>query len=222
MEQDLSDENIKELCRLYTSCSSERIQQTLDAVQYVIQNDIKGCLIEVGVWKGGMVMAMMYKLKQLDVLRHVLLYDTFSGMSEPSPRDVDLMGVSASNQFEAVKCFASLEEVKANLAKVNYPSEYIHFHVGDIRQITSVPEKIAVLRLDTDWYELVKFELQHFEPSVIPGGVIIIDDYGHWKGCAEGVDEYLAGKGVSLTYADYTGVHWVKKGGKSFSPLGPL
>jgi O-methyltransferase len=86
-----------------------------------------------------------------------------------------------------------------------------NYHVGDIVETIKVPSPIAVLRLDTDWYESTKFELETFYPHVSPGGYVIIDDYGHWKGCKQAVDEFLAlNPGITLTTIDYTGRYFIK------------
>ena len=55
-----------------------------------------------------------------------------------------------------------------------------------------MPQKIALLRLDTDWYESTKHELAHLFPLLQPKGIMIIDDYGFWKGARKAVDEFLA------------------------------
>jgi hypothetical protein len=69
------------------------------------------------------------------------------------------------------------------------------------------PESIALLRLDTDWYESTRHELEHLFPRVVAGGVLLLDDYGHWKGSRKAVDEYFAAQGITmlLNRVDYTG-----------------
>jgi len=110
------------------------------------------------------------------------------------------------------ECECSIEHVKFAIESVGYPMQNIYFHKGDIRavNIEDIPIKIANLRLDNDWYELYKFELPIFEPNVTNGGVITIDDYGHWNGCKEAVDDYINGKNINLIKIDYTGVYWIK------------
>src|ERR1051325_10354963 len=69
------------------------------------------------------------------------------------------------------------------------------------------PERIALLRLDTDWYESTRHELVHLYPRLVPGGVLIIDDYGHWEGARKAVDEYIAQNNLRLflNRIDYAG-----------------
>ena len=77
---------------------------------------------------------------------------------------------------------------------------------------THIPHAISLLRLDTDWYESTKHELTHLFPLLSPGGVIIIDDYGHWQGAKKAVDEYFEENKIKilLNRIDYTGRIGVK------------
>jgi O-methyltransferase len=207
----MNDAEIVAFVKPYTAISNERIFNVLSLVERVVQENIPGDLAEVGVWKGGAVMAMALKCKQLGVSRPIHLYDTFTGMTEPTAADVDLNDYRAKDMFEAVKCEAGIGEVARNLAKVEY-SNFV-YHIGDITKADtkSFPE-FALLRLDTDWYESTKFELTYMEPRVSPNGFIIVDDYGHWKGSRKAVDEH---RPHNLQTIDYTGVWWRKDYGRS-------
>ena len=68
----------------------------------------------------------------------------------------------------------------------------------------NLPEKIAILRLDTDWYESTRIELERLYPLLEPGGVLIIDDYGHFDGARKAVDEYFKAERPWMHYVDYT------------------
>jgi hypothetical protein len=106
-------------------------------------------------------------------------------------------------------CNASIEDVQANMARSSYPSQRIHLVKGPVESTIPgvAPDDIALLRLDTDWYESTRHELEHLFPRLVPGGVLIIDDYGHWQGARQAVDEYLAKSDVPilLNRVDYTG-----------------
>ena len=68
-----------------------------------------------------------------------------------------------------------------------------------------------MLRLDTDFYESTKVELEHLYPKIEKGGIIIIDDYGHWNGCKKAVDDYFSNKkNIYFNYIDYSGIIGVK------------
>ena len=149
--------------------------------------------------------------------RDLYLYDTYEGMSAPTDRDVDPDGRTASALMQeqdvrvadSVWCYASLEEVRANLRGTGYDPNRMHFVRGKVEETIpgSIPERIAVLRLDTDWYESTRHELVHLFPRLVAGGVLIIDDYGHWAGCRQAVDEYFAAHDVRLLLhrVDYSG-----------------
>lgn len=209
----MHDLEILEKCREFTMTSRERQFQTLSSIEHTIKNDIKGDIVEIGVWRGGTVMIMLYKLMQLGVTdRDVHLYDTFTGMTEASEFDREHNGTHANQIWNLVKCEAGFDDVLANITSVGYPMDKIHFHVGDIRQVKmeDVPETIGLLRLDNDWFELYKFEMPIFVPRVSPNGIVTIDDYGHWNGCRKAVDEYIASAcpGKELHVIDNTGVFW--------------
>lgn len=205
----MNDADILTFVRPYTSLSPERIQNVLMLVERIVRENIPGDLAEVGVWKGGVIMAMALKCKQLGVERRIHAYDTFSGMTPPGRDDVDLDGYVAADIWEYVKCEVSFDEVAKNVALVEYPG--IVYHKGDITQCKEFPT-FALLRLDTDWYESTKHELTYMEPRVSPNGFVIVDDYGHWRGAQKAVVEFSP---PNLHRIDYTGVWWQKDFGRS-------
>ena len=144
-------------------------------------------------------------------------------MSEPTSDDVDYLGNEAldlmresdRNQSDSIWCNAALDEVKLNMASTNYPNEVVNYVVGPVEETLDdehLPETIALLRLDTDWYESTKKELEVLFPRLSDGGVLIIDDYGHWNGCRKAVDEYFEQRNIHmlLNRIDYTGRVGVK------------
>lgn len=208
---DFDEEVVQTINRVqeFTMTSPERISALCEAVKYVVKNQIPGDIVECGVWKGGSMMAIADTLKKLgQEERELFLFDTFTGMSEPTAADVDLSGIEAKKLLQeedkavsdSVWCYASLEEVKKSVGSIKYPAHKIHFIKGKVEDTIPehAPEKIALLRLDTDWYESTKHELIHLFPRLAIGGVIIIDDYGHWQGARKAVDEYLAEHQIAL------------------------
>jgi len=194
-----------------------RVNANALAVEYVIKNNLEGDIIEIGVWKGGSIVIMLLTLERLGIgNKHVHLYDTFEGMTPCTDSDIDLGGRRASDLIAQDPrlwlAVSALQEVQDNIAKhTKYPSSLIHYHQGDICKNTHVPDKIAFLRLDTDWYESTKCELEQFYDRVVPDGIIIIDDYGHWQGCRKAVDEFLKDKpAIKIAHIDYTGIYFVK------------
>jgi O-methyltransferase len=202
----------------YTMTSIERVKALLDAINYVSGNNISGDLVECGVWKGGSIMAALLQLKKLKEKRAVWLYDTFEGMSKPSENDIDNKGQLAANRLlvedkysSNVWAYSTLDEVKNNLNSITDHYCDMSFIKGKVEETlilqNNLPEKISVLRLDTDWYESTKVELEILFPKLSKGGILLIDDYGHWKGCKKAVDEYFENikKPIFLSRIDYTG-----------------
>ncbi|BAU11550.1 macrocin-O-methyltransferase domain protein [Leptolyngbya sp. NIES-3755] len=193
----------------YTMTSIERIFSLIHAVRYVVQHNIKGDIVECGVWKGGSMLAIAKTLAQLnDYSRDLYLFDTFEGMTPPTEKDVIYNGEVASTLLEnstktdenSIWCYAPLESVKATLNTAQYDSEKLHFIQGSVEETLpeQAPATISILRLDTDWYESTRHELVHLFPRVSVGGVIIIDDYGYWQGSRLATDEYLKQNNIKL------------------------
>jgi hypothetical protein len=204
-------------CKNYTMTSPERMYSLYKSTEYVLNNNIPGDIVECGVWRGGssMVCALtMMKMQSMD--RKIYLYDTYSGMSEPTEKDVDFEGSQSIKKWKKMERdnhnkwdYASLAEVKNNMQSTKYPDENIIYIKGKVENTipNKIPEKISILRLDTDWYESTYHELIHLFPLLSKNGVLIIDDYGHWQGSKEAVDNYIEENKVKilLNRVDYTG-----------------
>jgi O-methyltransferase len=210
--------DILNLVRPYTMTSPERIYALVEAAAYVTRRRISGAIVECGVWRGGSMMAIAKTLLDLgETQRDLYLFDTFEGMSPPTNHDVDFTGRRADailaeappTDGTSYWCHASLEEVKHAISRIGYLETRIHFVRGKVEDTipTRAPEEIALLRLDTDWYESTRHELTHLYPRLASGGVLIVDDYGHWRGARRATDEFIAatpGFGL-LMRIDYTG-----------------
>jgi O-methyltransferase len=186
----------------YTMTSPEAIAALAAAVRYVAASGIAGSIVECGVWRGGSMLAVARTLLALgrpDV--DLYLFDTFAGMTEPTERDVHWTGAPAAAQLadepkteeSHLWAAAGVEQVRRTLATVDYPAARIHLVEGKVEDTIPerAPERIALLRLDTDWYESTKHELVHLYPRLEPGGILIVDDYGWWRGAREATDEYF-------------------------------
>lgn len=178
----------------FTMMSPERLYALCSATEYVARHKIPGGIVECGVWKGGGVMAVAHTLLRMGVEDYDLfLFDTFEGMPEPSVEDVLYTGESATDLLaraaatDDITARASLADVKSAVLSVGYDPSRLHFVEGLVEDTLPArrPEAIALLHLDTDWYQSTLHELTHLYPRLSPGGVLIIDDYGHWKVCAE-------------------------------------
>jgi hypothetical protein len=211
---------IIERSKPFTMTSCERIASLIDAVRHVSASGIPGAIVECGVWRGGSMMAAALTLLEAGDRRDLYLFDTFAGMTAPTAHDVDHRGDMAEDAYRASLadgrsdwCHAGLEDVTANLGSTGYPAEKCHFIKGDVLETipAAAPDAIAVLRLDTDWYASTRHELAHLFPRLAPGGILIVDDYGHWNGCREAVDEYFGQQRPFMFSIDYTGRAMVKQ-----------
>lgn len=223
LHRQLPDATFKQLeviesVRSLTMTSPERILGLCNAVDYVSRNQIQGDFVECGVWRGGSTAAAAKTLLANDDTNRTLwLYDTFDGMSAPTEQDVDYMGQSAEallkqqdpNDAESVWCYSPLEQVKTAMVSTGYPMQKVRFVEGKVEDTLpiQIPDRISLLRLDTDWYESTRCELEYLFPRLVPGGVLIVDDYGHWEGCRRAVDEYFEENNIAmlLNRIDYTG-----------------
>ena len=209
-------ECVKGKCNPFSMIRDDRFVANAQAIEYILDKNIQGDIVEVGVWKGGSIISMLMTLQKNNSLnRNVHLYDTFSGMTPHTDKDFDQDNRTAESLISSDPfwlCISSLDEVKNNIkVSSDYPEDLIKYHVGDICKNEYIPEKIAFLRLDTDWYESTKCELEMFYNSVASGGVIMLDDYGHWQGCKRAVDEFLKDKpDIKIINIDYTGVFFLK------------
>ena len=190
----------------YTMTGEPRLRALVHAVRDIVRRDVPGAFAECGVWRGGSVLAMILTLQQLGREdRDIHLYDTFEGMTEPTAHDVSehdppALETWSEARARGVKAWPELfedfdeERVRETVLGSGYPPERVHFVRGPVEATLPehAPGSLALLRLDTDWYESTRHELEHLYPRLSEGGVLIVDDYGHWEGARRAVDEYFA------------------------------
>ena len=192
------------------------------AVQYILDNNIEGDIVECGVYGGDFEIAWIQQLMKNKTVRDIYMYDTFGGLTEPSSYDytaptATICNMSKDEVHSTWKsqiinestnnwCYVSLEKVKARLNSTGYPQENLHYIVGDVTKTLedkrNIPDKIAILRLDTDWYESSKIELEKMYDNVVDKGVIIFDDYYHWDGQRRATDDFFESIGVKYDFVN--------------------
>jgi len=174
----------------------------IQSIKHIKENSIKGDLVECGVWRGGNLVLFKKLIDQYKLDKSIFAFDTFEGMPEPTGDDYDLKNIKAQQIYDNYKnkdikwCYSTLEEVKKNILKfypeINKSFKFIEGKVENtLKNPENLPNEISLLRLDTDFYESTKVELEILYPKLSQGGVLIIDDYGHWKGSKKAVDEYF-------------------------------
>ena len=221
MEKDFYD--IWEKAGKFTMISPERGYSIYKSVEYISKYNIPGSMVECGVWEGGACMIIALSLiKFSDAERKIFLYDTFEGMTKPDMHDcIAWSGPNMLKRWKENKektgrglWAADIDSVRKNIVSTGYPPELLEFVKGDVAVTleNTIPERIALLRLDTDWYESTKAELEALYPVLVPKGVLIIDDYGHFTGARKAVDEFFDKHDTPfmLNRIDYTGRAGVK------------
>lgn len=211
-EATLDEDLLLKKCLSYSMTNKIRMWTLINSINYVANRGIKGDFVECGVWKGGNLILFEILNKKLDLKKKIFGFDTFEGMSAPSVHDVKFSGWSALENYknriksENGYCLATLDEVKKNL---NYevPNNHINLIKGKVEETLllnkNLPEEISILRLDTDFYESTLIELEMLYPKLVKGGILIIDDYGSYKGSKKAVDEYFKKKPF-LIYIDHS------------------
>jgi len=181
----------------YTMTSTPKMYSLYKAIQYVTKYKIPGDFVECGVWRGGssMIAALTF-LEGGDASRNLWLYDTYGPRPEPTEKDI-----RASDGLPASEIWADLphtntpelDDVRSNMRSTHYPEENIRFIQGKVEDTIpqAMPTNISILRLDTDWYESTYHELKHLFPVLSPNGILIIDDYGWYRGSREATDQYF-------------------------------
>jgi hypothetical protein len=207
LDFDETDAELYNRVARYTMTPPARIYALARGVEYVVRRDVPGAIVECGVWRGGSMMAAALTLLRIGATdRELYLFDTFEGMTPASDEDVNAAGVCAADALPGasadsdLKAAAGIDDVREAMFSTDYPRERIRFVEGPVEQTLpeAAPARIALLRLDTDWYASTKHELEHLYPRLGAGGVLILDDYGYWRGARRAVDEYFRENDVRL------------------------
>ena len=215
-----------EISKKNTMTSYQKLNFLLRSIEHVYNNKIDGDFVECGVWKGGNIILFKNMMNKLNMQnKKIYAFDTYEGMTKPSDIDVDLrfkqekakdvMDISPKDyNIHNIHSYYPIEKVKKNIIDNCKDLENIKFIKGDVLKTLlisdNIPEKISILRLDTDWYESTKIELEILFPKLVNNGILIIDDYGDYKGCKKAVDEYFRDKKFNIFKIDEGGRMLIK------------
>ena len=209
-----------EICQQYSMTDHMRIFALMKSIEFTKQHNVNGDFVECGVWKGGNLILFQRFIEKYNLDKKIFAYDTFEGMSKPEEIDITPEGVSANKLLKKLYdkgvnrkdniliADCSIEEVKNNFQKFSSKKNLFCIK-GKVEETLenkeNLPNKISILRLDTDWYSSTKKELEILFPLLEKNGILIIDDYGYWKGARKAVDEYFIDKKVTMFKIDFTG-----------------
>ena len=188
----------------YTLVGIGGLEATYRAAKDLDRRCLEGDFIELGVARGGCAALMGRTIFDVDeapqVARKLWLFDSYEGLPDPTEEDFDTSRGSGTGEhvrpLPKGSCLGTLDEVKKlMLVERGFPQEKIEFVKGWFQDTVPAQRdrigKVALLRIDGDWYESTKVCLEGLFDQVVPGGVIIIDDYQSCYGCERAVDEFI-------------------------------
>jgi hypothetical protein len=200
---------LNRIVRSRTMCGNARLRGLYGAVQRVVARNIPGDLVECGTARGGSAALMGLAARRLGASRTLWAFDTFEGLPCPTDGDPD----REVAELYTGRCRGDLGDVRAFFDRLGLLPD-VRLVKGRFQDTLAVADvkAIAVLHLDCDWYESVRVCLDQLYDRVSPGGVIQIDDYGHWAGARKAVDEFLGRRLIDarLRRLDYTGRQFTK------------
>jgi len=199
--------------RPYTMLGYPRLSNLYHIASYLQRKKINGSFVECGVWNGGSAGAIAAVSKN-DGNRHIWLFDSWEGLPEPGKSDISYNGKMGQKGMAI-----GFEEKVMELIfkKLRLDNKKIHLIKGWFNDTLPTYKKdigdIALLHLDCDWYESIRFCLEELYENVIQGGFIVIDDYGCWMGCKKAVNEFIKQRrlNIELIKVDYSEIYFQKK-----------
>lgn len=211
VEMSEKEREIIKIAKKYSMSTEIRMWALINSIKKVNYEKIEGDIVECGIWKGGNIILINKILKDIKLKKKIYCYDTFEGMIPTDEIDKEISSGRSASQVikddEYYKCESLLNETKKNISKNFKDIDNIYFIKGMVENTLTeeknIPDKISICRLDTDYYSSTKIELEVLYPRLVPGGVMIIDDYGHWAGSKKAVDEFFKDKFVMMHYVDY-------------------
>lgn len=197
----------------HTMIGVRRLDNLQECIQDVLARGVPGDLIEAGVWRGGASIFMRAVLKAHGVEdRTVWLSDSFQGL--PPPNDDEYPADAGDLHHTIDELAVSLDEVRENFRRYGLLDDQVRFLPGWFRDtLPGAPiERLAIIRIDGDMYESTTQVLEALYPKLVPGGYLIVDDYGGIPACRRAVDDYREAMGITddIRQIDWTGVYWLR------------
>ena len=175
---------------VYSMCGNNEIDQLKKLLIDVIEKKVNGCLVETGAWRGGMGMWMQSILKYYRDNRNIWLFDTFEYFPQPSNSKDRSIHEITNILFEKMQ---NTNEVKNNFVKNGLFDKNIRLVEGEFTKTIPITNTgpIAILRLDSDYYDSTMLVLENYYWKISKRGYIIIDDYSNtYLACKDAVDDF--------------------------------
>jgi O-methyltransferase len=167
--------------------STDRLFVLDRLVRELDERGIAGDIVECGVYRGGSASILARAAKDSPFPRELWLFDSFEGLPEPTaPDGADMMRLAG--QLAVPETIA-----RDVVARSGLSADRTHFVTGWFEQ--TLPQTrtgpVALLHIDADFYEPIRLCLERFYDDVVPGGVIVLDDYAWFPGCRAALHELL-------------------------------
>jgi hypothetical protein len=201
----------------YTMCRPERFDNFCRALEFT--RNLSGCVVECGVWKGGMIVGAAKFTIDNNIEREFYAFDSYEGFPEPTEKDIIAYTNESALKLEnwgmkrAPVKLDTLDSLYECMKLLDVPNKKIIPVKGWFKDtVHDFKNTIAILRIDGDWYESTRVCLENLYDNVVSGGIIILDDYGYWKGCKEATDEFLTSRSIDVVMnrTDFSEVWFVK------------
>lgn len=197
--------------RAHTMIGLKRLANVRHCVEDALARGIPGDLCEAGAWRGGAAIYMRAILKAHNNQdRSVWVADSFAGLPAP---DIERYPQDAGDKHHThAQLAVSLDQVRANFERYGLLDDRVRFLPGWFRDTlpTAPIERLAVLRLDADMYESTIQALEALYDRIVPGGYLIVDDYGGIAQCRKAVHDFRTARGIraAIRPIDWTGIFW--------------
>jgi O-methyltransferase len=197
----------------FTMVKSRNLVNLFSLVEKVNAMNLPGDIVECGVWNGGASAMMAFACLNTEVPRHRIswLFDSFEGLPPPGPKD----GKTENKYFFYGMCKGSVQSVEKVFGKLCLSLDNVRIVKGwfDTTLTSAAVDRIAVLHIDADWYDSVKYVLETFYEKVVPGGFVVLDDFGYWDGCNRALEDFISQRnlsGIVLQKVESTGAFFQK------------
>ena len=196
----------------FALCSKANLWSLIQSIRYVADKKIPGDFVECGVFKGGSLGILTLYAEKYALQCNVIGFDTFEDGFSKTPlsnNDITIKGLKVKPEKKINNFYPTKKEVLKNLEKFFSNAKYSPILIkGDVlntlKDPKNIPDKISILRLDTDLYLTTKIQLEVLYPKLVSGGILHIDDYGICPGVRTAVDEYFINKKIWLHRIDLT------------------
>jgi O-methyltransferase len=200
----------------YSMCGVPILTNLARIARDAARRGVRGDIVECGVCNGGSAGVLYASFREASPA--VWLYDSFEGLPAPTPVDGPAAGAYAGH------CVGSEEMVRRAMGVAGVEPARLHVKRGwfDATFREPLPETIAILHVDADWYDSVSLCLRTFYDHVVDGGVIILDDFGQWEGCREAFYDFARARGIKplLERFEHTQAYWIK--GRAHNRIEPF